>query len=40
MLILTVDGAMETQKVAVGQVYREQSHWPRAYAIQAVSKRK
>jgi len=40
MIILTLDGAMESQKVAVGQNYREQSHWPRAYAIQAISKRK
>lgn len=40
MVILTLDGAMEGQKVAVGRSYREQSHWPRAYAVLAVSKRK
>ena len=40
MLILTLDGGMGDQKLLVGQGYREQSHWPRAYSIQAVSKRK
>jgi len=40
MTILTLDGQMGDHKVALGQSYREQSHWPRAYSIQAVSKRK
>ncbi len=40
MIILTLDGAMDHQKVALGQVYRENSRWPRAYSIQAVSKPK
>ena len=40
MLILTLDGGMDNQRLSVGQLYREQSHWPRAYSIQAVSKRK
>ncbi len=40
MIILSLDGGMGDQKVAVGQNYRENSRWPRAYSIQAVSKRK
>lgn len=38
--ILTLDGAMENQAVRLGSTYREQSSWPRAYSIQAVSERK
>jgi hypothetical protein len=40
MIILTLTGGMDNQKLLVGQAYREQSHWPRAYSIQALSKRK
>jgi dienelactone hydrolase len=40
MIILTLDGAMVDQKIAIGQNFRENSRWPRAYSIQAVSKRK
>jgi len=40
MIIVTLDGAMGDQRLLVGQTYREQSHWPRAYSVQAVSKRK
>jgi dienelactone hydrolase len=38
--ILTADGQMDGQKMAVGSVYREHSNYPRAYSIQAVSARK
>lgn len=40
MIILTLDGGMDHQKLTIGQSYRENSRWPRAYSIQAVSKRK
>jgi hypothetical protein len=40
MIILTLDGGLGDQKVLLGQAYREQSRWPRAYSIQAVSQRK
>jgi len=40
MTILTLDGGLEGQKIAVGATYREQSSYPRTYSIQAVSKRK
>jgi hypothetical protein len=40
MIILTLDGGLGDQKLTVGQSYRENSRWPRAYSIQAVSKRK
>ncbi|MFH1924120.1 MAG: dienelactone hydrolase family protein [Planctomycetota bacterium] len=39
MTILTVDGGLSNQKIAVGNTYREQSHYPRAYSIRAISKR-
>jgi len=40
LTILTLEGGMEGQQVRLGAMYREQSSWPRAYSIQAVSKRK
>jgi hypothetical protein len=40
MIILTRDGGLDNQHLALGQVYRENSRWPRAYSIQAVSKRR
>ena len=40
LTILTLDGPMENQPVRLGAAYREQSSWPRAYSIQAVSERK
>ena len=39
MTILTVDGGLSGQKIAVGNTYRVQSEFPRAYSIQAASKR-
>jgi hypothetical protein len=38
MTILTLDGGLSNQKLALGTGYRVQSEFPRAYSIQAVSK--
>ena len=40
MIILTLDGGLDNQKISLGQSYRENSRWPRGYSIQAISKRK
>ena len=39
MTILTLDGQLSGQKLVLEGTYREQSSYPRAYSIQAVSKR-
>ena len=39
MTILTLDGGLSGQKIALGNTYREQSSYRRAYSIQAVSKK-
>jgi dienelactone hydrolase len=40
MTILTLDGAMEGQALAVGKLYGPQSSYPRTYSLQAISERK
>ena len=40
MTILTLDGNLGGQKIALGARYREQSHYPRKYSIRAISTRK
>jgi dienelactone hydrolase len=37
MTILTLDGQLGSQRIVLGQTYREQSHYPRAYSVQAIS---
>ena len=39
MTILTLDGALDGQKLALEKLYREQSSYPRTYSIQAVSEK-
>jgi hypothetical protein len=40
MTILTLDGALDNQKVLLDKLYREQSSYPRVYSIEAISVRK
>ena len=40
MTILTLDGGLGNQKLGLGNSYRVQSEFHRAYSIQAISKRK
>ncbi|NQT36267.1 MAG: hypothetical protein HQ581_02195, partial [Planctomycetes bacterium] len=39
MTIVTADGALDGQKLKLGQSYRRQSEYPRTYSIGAISKK-